>query len=649
MFCAQFNHSTVLSIMTPAADSWTKIQNKQGELLEHQPGWTPLRLFGLGEDARLLISRHETGESAGWLLDKDNRFVDDLAYVEHAPEAAASLLAGSAISGALKILLETPEAEDRNLQQLHDLYLLDEKLYASLLGLIDVLSDAKFVRLTKNNPNPTFLRDGNVFQISRESALANPMWAGSDFERSISLHKTEMPAVVHGAVVEVSRNIPLSMSIERAIPFYFTRESGITMLRFAHDFWSTEGLTFIPCQNVIFHDFEAEADARALARAAVQKYLELIGSLDAGTRSKMTARPTSASLLLSGRQGGRHFGHAILDELQALDRAVACAARQTPFNVYYTKENGGSDLFGPIEELYPELDGFISCVENTRDLLTDALMKNTAVSYENGRKALHATRTRITTVVRTDGRRHGLYTAADTIVGRGAQRRPVIGLSLRLMNRRPVDLLGFYVALTRQLAERFGGLVVVIDGINGIDGQVGSAATIYSAGATAGQHLSQGESEMDAEYAFVEAFSRRIEDIDARIVNCVGSQIRPNLFWLDQCDYFVAPLGAGIAKFRWALDKPGFVLTGAINLEWCNAYDIYSSDQYTDHFGTEIQYNNASDVEDLCSEMERQAIVRKMFVPFPYNFNFVDQDAVIQKIEDHIAVILERGPAITLS
>lgn len=83
------------------------------------------------------------------------------------------------------------------------------------------------------------------------------------------------------------------------------------------------------------------------------------------------------------------------------------------------------------------------------------------------------------------------------------------------------------------------------------------------------------------------------------VVSCVGMPIRDNLYWLEQSDYFIAPLGAGLAKLCWVQNKPGFVLLSRLNLSYCSLLHAYDDERFMEPPFTKLDFNDQSDAIDL--------------------------------------------------
>ena len=122
-------------------------------------------------------------------------------------------------------------------------------------------------------------------------------------------------------------------------------------------------------------------------------------------------------------------------------------------------------------------------------------------------------------------------------------------VTLRLDNRCWVDQEDGLVEIFNRLSVAFPDFVAVLDGLN------------------AGTH------DLDS-HAFMslEAERELAAKIIARcplvtIINTIGLPLSESLVWCDTVDAFLAPVGAGMAKYRWITNKPGVAFSNETFLE----------------------------------------------------------------------------------
>ena len=252
-----------------------------------------------------------------------------------------------------------------------------------------------------------------------------------------------------------------------------------------------------------------------------------------------------------------HIGHAIWNELSALDELVATLPPAAlPFVCVLNSENG-TEVYGPLDVLFPELDGKV---------LRPAIASSglAAFVYDNGFVFIRATtlhvsasmRRRIQEQVLRDPRLEDDRAMARRLA---AEARSCILLGLRVGNRTIPDFTGFLIKAIDHLVHRLGPVTIVLDGNNarlGLD-----PSTVY------GSFGPAEEEPLLAELRIVFALRRHyLLSTMVVIVGTVGAPIACSLFWIMQSRFFVAPWGAGLAKYRWICNRPGFVVTNRFNL-----------------------------------------------------------------------------------
>ncbi|WP_239681686.1 hypothetical protein [Methylorubrum thiocyanatum] len=603
-------------------------------------------MYDLGGELRFVGLAHPPSHRAGWLVDRNGSFAGDSGALIAQPATYAGRLLGQSASDSIKSALADPAYSDHAIHQLSELHRFDAATVEALLEGGDLLADAQFVDLRRYRDGALMVRGEDVIHVSRHGGLAAIEHYGWDFETAVALNAIRLPAAFPDDREVVLRHIPLTLAQEKAPPFFLCHDGKQCFFRtsVAHPKVRTveQGIAYFPGRNLVFHGSDDPQWVRGIVQRVMAQYLALLLQLSGPERMALTTKPEGVAIILAGRDGGRHFGHAIIDEMQALDRMLEVEAKGPPPRVYYSTTQGGSDLYGSIEELYPELADRTAAVETPIALLRAALADATQPVHVSGRLALQATRDRIQRAAARDAEASGLEEAAVSVIAPDGERRPVIAFGLRLTNRRPVDFLGFYVRLAQALTEELGPIIVVFDGINASSPGGEAAARLYSSGAIIGQSISAGSSEIATELAFVEDFIREVAELPITVVNCVATPIRHNLFWLSRCDFTVSPLGAGLAKSRWASDVPGYVFASRANLSFCSAFNIYSSDVWMEGPFTALHYNAPDDVLD---EGDAEREYPDSFIPWPVNFTFRDEAKIISEIVSLLGKNLPTGVA----
>ncbi|MGW5960959.1 hypothetical protein, partial [Methylorubrum thiocyanatum] len=115
------------------------------------------------------------------------------------------------------------------------------------------------------------------------------------------------------------------------------------------------------------------------------------------------------------------------------------------------------------------------------------------------------------------------------------------------------------------------------------------------------------------------------------IINCIGMPIVQNLFWMQQSSFFVAPMGGGLAKLRWALNVPGYILISRTNIERCLLLHAYDSSEHMEPPFAPLTFNTADEVQDLPLDPPRTDPAPAHGIPHPEDF-IVDETAVFPSI-----------------
>ena len=269
-------------------------------------------------------------------------------------------------------------------------------------------------------------------------------------------------------------------------------------------------------------------------------------------------------------ESGALIGHYLWNELSGLEAIVDGVAPENYPQIFGLGAAAGIEFYGPVEDVFPEFNGLVVrshsqvremqnyCYENRIHTLLISM------SYVSGRL-----RNRVMSVVNSDPAVRMISTlltaesASNAIHGT----IPTIVLGLRVGNRTHVDLGSFYCQIIERLLSVVTRLTIVIDGHNS---QPGRRMGIPFRSAIGGPA-------MDKENEIVNQIGNCFAGRPVTIVNCVGSTMLVNLFWINRASLFVAPWGAGLAKYRWVCNKAGFVFSSRINLLFSQGLEIYHS------------------------------------------------------------------------
>lgn len=320
-----------------------------------------------------------------------------------------------------------------------------------------------------------------------------------------------------------------------------------------------------------------------------------------------------------------HIGHQLWNELTGIDRLLGTIEPDAPIAEFIVPDGEREiEFYGPIETLFPRLKGHVvRGLRNVGDVTRHA--------YSNRRLVVRITRDHVSTELR----RRVLDCARRAVPepeGLAGLDQPglVLLLGLRIENRTLVDLGGFYDTLISRIRASHVATRFVIDGHN----VAAVSGTKYS---SHGETADDNTRVQMAEHALVARLQAH-HGADV-VINAVGLPVQENLVLIDRCDGFVAPWGAGLAKYRWVCNKPGFVLSNRWNLS--NRTDLRI-------------YDSASTLEDpapmrwiaenrITDEPDAERILGHLDHPQWSNFS-IDEPRVITDILGWIATLPVQPP-----
>ena len=382
---------------------------------------------------------------------------------------------------------------------------------------------------------------------------------------------------------------------------------------------------FIPSINTAFttpaetrppHDLARQFLAHAIADAT-----PLLNYLD----GRPDAREPRSSAVCCRGFPHLHIGHQLWNELTALDRLVReLPPAQLPTVIVPDAEQG-SEIFAPIDRIFPELEGRID-----RDLREPETLGEYV--YRKGYFLLRALDEHVTLDL---ARRIRDASAAEEppirddarLAARiAAEQLPCLLFGLRVENRTVTDPAAVIGDCIDHLRARLGRIVVVIDGHNA---RLHHDPTLHFQSFGQGMH----EPPVLAELRLAMQLHHRFQGTEVTIVNLCGASVSRSLFWAARADFFIAFWGAGLAKYRWACNRPGLVLSSKWNLRHREDLHIYDAPRYQEG-GAAMRFLDHEAVTDLPDAPVRFAPGD----PVPAYSNFqVDLPALREALDGMIA------------
>lgn len=633
---------------TPAGVTQALLGPDGGPLdLSGLPGWRARGLLSLGQgSAALLDLIAPDGSTLGWWFGPDNRLAATAAdqvpaALGDAIKAALTPLltdlvrhcsAAARPDGAALLALSAPLRLDliRHFGRLPALPAIDVLPALPAVDVLPRLPSSAPVVTAEGKTIPQILPD----QLARFLAID---WF-SHIRAAFALGHVAVPCLGQPGETRDVRFIPID--VERHLLQVRDSAGGLVWSALLYVTYGQShclalclddaGLILAPRAGGLAELPKAISSAR---RILIERLIAAGPALLPWTRSlsglAMTSRPVSRN----------EIGHLIWNVMSGVLHMVeATSADTAPAPFYDMPAAEGSEIYGPIEDIFPELIGHVRKHANSlTTAFADAVAHGRMIVPFMGREVPTRLRRRIIAAVDRDPMINTcLKPATPALLGEvDGHRPPVLALGLRLQNRVMPDLLDFYVELTRKLLEVTpeGRLAIVFDGINGANRP--GAFTIAGGSDVTGM--------MAREQAFVEAYQAATAGLPLSVVNCVGMPMRANLYWLGFADFVVSPYGGGLTKYRWVHNIPGFILTGSQNLRFSKWLNIYGPNgPNPDKNGNvedaaPLHYTNRDEVRDLYPADQQfkpngRSIGGWRGHLTPLNFELVDRSATLSRI-----------------
>ncbi len=234
------------------------------------------------------------------------------------------------------------------------------------------------------------------------------------------------------------------------------------------------------------------------------------------------------------------------------------------------------EIYGPLDEIFPELEGRVERIPASFNDSIDRLYRERlTVIKSTAIRVPAAVGTRIVAALRRAPRWAAVIRAARAARTAG----PLLLVGLRAGNRTIDGQEGFVERLIALLAAELGSLTVVLDGQNG----TGRSGVSYASFGDTQDAAEGGQSAfLRQEAAIAGRLARRYAGGPVRIVSLIGRPVQESVIWCGECDLFVAPWGAALAKYRWVCNRPGLATIGRWNLERRNDLHIYHDPRVMD-------------------------------------------------------------------
>ncbi len=271
---------------------------------------------------------------------------------------------------------------------------------------------------------------------------------------------------------------------------------------------------------------------------------------------------------------GVHLGHLLWNELSPIGDVVrALPAANLPLFMVPNAPQG-VEAYGQLDALFPEILGRVKRFEGgIPSLIAEAYAQKLCVTQFTDIHVSSDLRRRIVDVANASRSGLAAHVMADAI---SEGRLPIIVIGLRVENRTIMDLGGFLIGLIERMVQQVGPAVFVIDGHN--------RRLEFDPDSTFESHAEVAASRrpVDVERDIAARLQAHFAGTVVRIVSTIGATVQTTIAWSSRSRMFFAIWGAGLAKYRWVANLPGFVLSSAWNLRQRGDLHIYDSEQFMD-------------------------------------------------------------------
>ena len=365
--------------------------------------------------------------------------------------------------------------------------------------------------------------------------------------------------------------------------------TGLTFYIFAQEGFFRGFSAYFPSADLVVGDNPMHLDIPIIyTHKAGQTLLRHVTLYGADIAASLLQPPAEIVHAFRGYQA-IHLGHFVWQDLSGVSYLVdAIPPEKLPrFYVFDTAHH--PEIYGPIDEIFPELEGKVVRIDGSfvghidqfyRD--RQSVIKSTGISVPGqvGRRIIAA--------LRRSERWHEPVLQAAQANAHGA----VVVVGLRIGNRTIEDMEGFTLDLVDMLARELGRVTIVIDGHNSAGDQPGNTYASF------GDTLHGGSTFMQREMAIADGLQQRYRGTEITIVNNIDRPVQESVIWCSEADFFVAPWGAALAKYRWVCNTPGLATVGRWNLENRHDLAIYHHPAAMDD-PTPMYFNTVEAVTDV--------------------------------------------------
>lgn len=141
-------------------------------------------------------------------------------------------------------------------------------------------------------------------------------------------------------------------------------------------------------------------------------------------------------------------------------------------------------------------------------------------------------------------------------------------LGLRLENRTWINQTDGLISIAQYLGQKFERISLIIDGHD----LISSTNKVHIS-----HHEPGNSSIISLEKEIADKLSDELAGSNVEIIDAVAMSLECSVKWINSADFFIAPWGAGLAKYKWICNLPGIIMTSRWNLANKPDLKIYES------------------------------------------------------------------------
>jgi hypothetical protein len=294
---------------------------------------------------------------------------------------------------------------------------------------------------------------------------------------------------------------------------------------------------YVPTQERIY-DFGAELPGptshEGMANALgllLQRVAEKRDAYEEALRNRRDPGPRQVSLLVGTAQ---NFAHHVWNYYPGIERLVVAGLADRVAEVW----SGGSEFYGPIEGLYPELTRAEFCRSSRAAIRDPHPFSTTHLLVPTG--GYFMPRSLIDRIDRAMRR----YPSSGAAEPGAAVSRPVVWIGLRVGDKSWADQETAIPQLIDRLVQRYPRATVLLDA--------------YSYPLAEDEISVKWQPAIDALTALAETIIGRTGRRD-RVISLVGNTLRESVLWAREVDAYLTPLGTTQHKVGWFTEAPGLI------------------------------------------------------------------------------------------